>query len=39
VTFVSAAGLEPLPLMSKQDVASAVVDRLERLLQSSAVHA
>lgn len=32
VTLVSAEGAEPLPLMSKADVASAILDRVERLL-------
>ena len=32
VTLVSAAGAEALPLMSKADVAAAVLDRIERLL-------
>lgn len=32
VTFVSRAGSEPLPLLSKAGVAAAVLDRVERLL-------
>jgi phosphopantothenoylcysteine decarboxylase/phosphopantothenate--cysteine ligase len=32
VTLVSAQGAEPLPLMSKTDVAAAVLDRVEALL-------
>ena len=32
VTLVSPDGIEPLPLLSKDDVASAVLDRVERLL-------
>ena len=32
VTLVTATGAEPLPLMSKTDVAAAVLDRLEALL-------
>ncbi len=32
VTFVSAGGVEPLPLMSKADVAVAILDRVETLL-------
>ena len=34
VTLVSHDGVEPLPLMSKIEVASAILDRLERLLVS-----
>jgi phosphopantothenoylcysteine decarboxylase/phosphopantothenate--cysteine ligase len=32
VTLVSADGMDALPLLSKADVAAAVLDRLERLL-------
>jgi phosphopantothenoylcysteine decarboxylase/phosphopantothenate--cysteine ligase len=32
VTLVSTAGIEPLPLLPKAEVASIVIDRLERLL-------
>jgi phosphopantothenoylcysteine decarboxylase/phosphopantothenate--cysteine ligase len=36
VTLVSPSGVEPLPLMSKADVASAILDRVERLLAERA---
>lgn len=35
VTFVGADRVEPLPLMSKTDVARAILDRVEALLQTS----
>ncbi len=37
VTLIDAAGSEPLPLMSKGDVAVAIVDRVERLLRPAGV--
>ena len=37
VTIVSADGVEPLPMMSKADVASAVLDRLEPLFAARPV--
>ena len=36
VTFVAADGVEPLPLMSKDAVAAAILDRVERILTASA---
>jgi phosphopantothenoylcysteine decarboxylase/phosphopantothenate--cysteine ligase len=36
VSFVSAEGIDPVPLMSKTDAAGLVVDRIERLLVASA---
>ena len=35
-TFVSAEGLEPMPLMAKDAVAAAILDRVERILTASA---
>jgi phosphopantothenoylcysteine decarboxylase/phosphopantothenate--cysteine ligase len=36
VSLVSASGVEPLPLLTKREVAAVVVDRVERLLAASA---
>ena len=33
VTFIDAAGREPLPLMSKRDVAARIADKIESLLK------
>ena len=33
VTFINAAGREPLPLMSKRDVAARIADKIESLLK------
>jgi phosphopantothenoylcysteine decarboxylase/phosphopantothenate--cysteine ligase len=37
VVLVTAAGAEPLPLLTKADVAAVVLDRVERLLASSSL--
>ena len=37
VTFVDAAGAEPMPLMPKHAVAAAILDRVARLLASSTI--
>jgi phosphopantothenoylcysteine decarboxylase/phosphopantothenate--cysteine ligase len=36
VTFVAPDGVEPMPLMSKDAVAAAILDRVERILTASA---
>jgi phosphopantothenoylcysteine decarboxylase/phosphopantothenate--cysteine ligase len=36
VSFVSASGIDALPLMTKAEVATLVIDRLERLLAAPA---
>jgi phosphopantothenoylcysteine decarboxylase/phosphopantothenate--cysteine ligase len=36
VSLVSASGVEPLPLLTKREVAAVVIDRVERLLPASA---
>ena len=39
VTFVTADAADPLPLMTKAEVATAILDRVEALLQVPAAHA